>query len=151
MAKPEWGVKRACPSCAVRFYDLMRDPIVCPSCGATFSAEALAKPRRGRAAAAPEKVVAKPVPEAEDVEADATDDDDDDVLDLDDSDETPVLKETEDGEVAEDGSAVSNIASDETLPDDEDDAAIDGDDDEVSLEALEEEDLGDEDEDEDNR
>jgi len=34
MAKPEWGVKRSCPSCGARFYDLQNDPIVCPSCGA---------------------------------------------------------------------------------------------------------------------
>jgi hypothetical protein len=28
------GTKRICQSCEVRFYDLARDPIVCPSCGA---------------------------------------------------------------------------------------------------------------------
>lgn len=28
------GVKRACQACEVRFYDLLRKPIVCPSCGA---------------------------------------------------------------------------------------------------------------------
>lgn len=28
------GTKRACQACEVRFYDLMREPIVCPSCGA---------------------------------------------------------------------------------------------------------------------
>jgi len=28
------GTKRVCSACEVRFYDLMRDPIVCPSCGA---------------------------------------------------------------------------------------------------------------------
>jgi uncharacterized protein (TIGR02300 family) len=28
------GTKRVCPTCEVRFYDLMRDPILCPSCGA---------------------------------------------------------------------------------------------------------------------
>jgi uncharacterized protein (TIGR02300 family) len=34
------GTKRACQSCAVRFYDLARDPIVCPSCGAVYDAAA---------------------------------------------------------------------------------------------------------------
>ncbi|MCC7047942.1 MAG: TIGR02300 family protein, partial [Alphaproteobacteria bacterium] len=33
MAKPEWGVKRTCQSCAAVFYDLRRDPIICPKCG----------------------------------------------------------------------------------------------------------------------
>jgi uncharacterized protein (TIGR02300 family) len=28
------GTKRLCDACAVRFYDLARDPIVCPACGA---------------------------------------------------------------------------------------------------------------------
>jgi uncharacterized protein (TIGR02300 family) len=28
------GTKRVCHACAARFYDLSREPIVCPSCGA---------------------------------------------------------------------------------------------------------------------
>jgi uncharacterized protein (TIGR02300 family) len=28
------GTKRVCAACEVRFYDLTREPIVCPSCGA---------------------------------------------------------------------------------------------------------------------
>jgi uncharacterized protein (TIGR02300 family) len=28
------GTKRVCQACQVRFYDLWRDPIMCPSCGA---------------------------------------------------------------------------------------------------------------------
>lgn len=49
MAKPEWGVKRTCLSCGARFYDLQREPIVCPACGATVDAAAQSKPRRARA------------------------------------------------------------------------------------------------------
>jgi uncharacterized protein (TIGR02300 family) len=30
------GTKRVCQACAVRFYDLSREPIVCPSCGAHY-------------------------------------------------------------------------------------------------------------------
>jgi uncharacterized protein (TIGR02300 family) len=30
------GTKRTCQACEVRFYDLRRDPIVCPSCGAHY-------------------------------------------------------------------------------------------------------------------
>ena len=48
MAKPEWGVKRVCQSCAVRFYDLNRAPIICPKCAAPFDPEALLKSRRSR-------------------------------------------------------------------------------------------------------
>ncbi len=34
MAKPGWGRKHRCHSCATRFYDLRREPAVCPRCGA---------------------------------------------------------------------------------------------------------------------
>ena len=53
MAKPEWGVKRLCQSCATKFYDLSRSPIACPQCGARFDPEALLKSRRSRPTAAP--------------------------------------------------------------------------------------------------
>ena len=36
VAKPELGTKRQCRSCGNRFYDLSRDPILCPKCGAVF-------------------------------------------------------------------------------------------------------------------
>ncbi|MEE2774954.1 MAG: TIGR02300 family protein [Pseudomonadota bacterium] len=35
MSNEEWGTKRACPKCAIRFYDLNKDPIICP-CGEEF-------------------------------------------------------------------------------------------------------------------
>ncbi len=36
MAKPELGTKRHCPSCGTKYYDLNRDPILCPKCGTVF-------------------------------------------------------------------------------------------------------------------
>jgi len=59
MVKAELGTKRTCPSCAARFYDLMKHPIVCPKCGQTFIAEALL-PSKGGAPAAPKP---RPLPE----------------------------------------------------------------------------------------
>jgi len=41
VVKAELGTKRTCPSCASRFYDLLRNPIVCPKCGVTFIAATL--------------------------------------------------------------------------------------------------------------
>ena len=38
MVKAELGTKRTCPSCATRFYDMLRNPIVCPKCGVSFIA-----------------------------------------------------------------------------------------------------------------
>jgi uncharacterized protein (TIGR02300 family) len=55
VAKPEWGTKRICPSCATRYYDLMRDPVVCPKCSTPFDPEALLRARRARPAAPVEK------------------------------------------------------------------------------------------------
>ena len=42
MAKPELGIKRLCPSCSTKYYDLNRDPIICPKCGTPFTVAALA-------------------------------------------------------------------------------------------------------------
>lgn len=39
MAKPELGTKRVCVSCAARFYDLTRQPAVCPKCDTEQPAE----------------------------------------------------------------------------------------------------------------
>jgi len=36
MAKAEWGKKRKCLNCAAKFYDLNKDPIVCPKCNTVF-------------------------------------------------------------------------------------------------------------------
>jgi uncharacterized protein (TIGR02300 family) len=55
LAKPEWGTKRICPSCSTRYYDLMRDPVVCPKCSTPFDPEAFLKARRSRPVAPVEK------------------------------------------------------------------------------------------------
>jgi uncharacterized protein (TIGR02300 family) len=36
VAKPELGAKRQCQNCGAKFFDLNKDPIVCPRCGAIF-------------------------------------------------------------------------------------------------------------------
>ncbi|MBD2745312.1 TIGR02300 family protein [Microvirga sp. BT688] len=55
MAKPELGLKRQCMSCGAKFYDLSKDPAVCPKCGTVFQATAMttrvAAPVAARAAA----------------------------------------------------------------------------------------------------
>lgn len=100
MPKDEWGVKRVCPSCATRFYDLQRDPLTCPSCGAVFSLESLLS-KKG-ATIRPEKKAPEPVAASSetesddavvlddnddsdvDIDSDLLDDDDDDSVDLED-------------------------------------------------------------------
>jgi uncharacterized protein (TIGR02300 family) len=36
VAKPELGTKRQCQNCGAKFFDLNKDPIVCPKCGTVF-------------------------------------------------------------------------------------------------------------------
>jgi uncharacterized protein (TIGR02300 family) len=36
VAKPELGTKRICPNCGAKYYDLHREPIICPRCGTRF-------------------------------------------------------------------------------------------------------------------
>ena len=53
MVKLEWGTKRSCWDCGADFYDLRRDPIVCPKCGAELDAQVQVRPPRRRPAARP--------------------------------------------------------------------------------------------------
>lgn len=64
MAKPDLGNKRQCQSCGAKFYDLNKDPILCPRCGTVF--QAVATTTRGR----PEPVANRAV-EEEDTELEA--------------------------------------------------------------------------------
>ena len=57
VAKPELGLKRQCMSCGAKFYDLNKDPAVCPKCGTAFQATTLSR------VAAP--VIARAAPEDE--------------------------------------------------------------------------------------
>lgn len=48
MVKPEWGNRRMCQSCATPFYDLLKNPIVCPTCQTSYELVSSSKGRRGR-------------------------------------------------------------------------------------------------------
>jgi len=67
VAKPDLGTKRVCQSCGAKFYDLSKDPITCPKCGAVYEI-VVPVTRGGRPAAAAAAAVA-PVAAVEDVEA----------------------------------------------------------------------------------
>ena len=57
VAKPEWGTKRTCFDCGVKFYDLRRDPIICANCGKVFDPERQPRVRRGSSVAREEPAV----------------------------------------------------------------------------------------------
>jgi uncharacterized protein (TIGR02300 family) len=90
LPKDEWGVKRLCPNCSTRFYDLQNDPMTCPNCGAVHTADSLAagKSRSTVSDKADPKTAAAVAAEPSDDEDDTAvvldddDDDDDDVEDL---------------------------------------------------------------------
>jgi uncharacterized protein (TIGR02300 family) len=96
VAKPEWGSKRLCTSCGARFYDLQRDPILCPKCGAQH--DPLANVRQFRSRSTAEAKVAKPAPAA----AEPAEEDDDDLPD--DADLDEMDDEEEDDDMIEDAS-----------------------------------------------
>jgi uncharacterized protein (TIGR02300 family) len=47
VTKPEPGIKRTCSGCGAKFYDLHKDPIICPKCE-TVSVPGASTPTRPR-------------------------------------------------------------------------------------------------------
>lgn len=68
VSRPEWGVKRLCPSCSALYYDMGKTPPVCPKCATPYDPEALLKSRRKMVADETRKKVATPAAPEEDVE-----------------------------------------------------------------------------------
>ncbi|MBS0564939.1 MAG: TIGR02300 family protein [Proteobacteria bacterium] len=101
MPKDEWGAKRLCPHCASRFYDLRRDPMTCPECGHSFSAESLMV-NRGRTLIAEKSAVKErdidldDLAEETDIDAEGGDVELDDDLLEDDEDDNVSLDEIAD-------------------------------------------------------
>lgn len=100
MSKAEWGLKRICPGCGMRYYDMKKNPPVCPKCKTAFDPEGLVRARRGRVA--DKKLVAK----------DAADD----VIDT-----LPVTDITADDEVIEDAEELADEDVDDVVEVEEED------------------------------
>jgi uncharacterized protein (TIGR02300 family) len=65
VAKPELGIKRICGNCGTKFYDLARNPILCPKCGTVYEIAAVpARATAAKAAPAPAVVADEPEPVA---------------------------------------------------------------------------------------
>ena len=81
MANTDLGEKHISPECGSRFYDLGKNPPVCPKCKTVL--EPTAEPAKAKKAAAakpkpaPSKKAAAPVDEDEDDEDDDEDEDED--------------------------------------------------------------------------
>ena len=127
VAKLDLGTKRLCPNCGARYYDLNKDPPVCPKCGTVF---VMTAPKSRPQEAAPkakveEPVVVQPDPAAETIsleEADeelagnksAKDDEEDEDVEVEgDDDDNAFLEEDED-----EGDDVTGIIGDVVGEDD---------------------------------
>jgi len=106
MPKDEWGVKRLCPHCASRFYDLRRDPMSCPECGHPFSADSLTS-GRGRAMIADKATPAPRAAAVDEIETDTEIEDDSGDVDIDDD----LLEDDEDDNVSLDD--IADVSSSE--------------------------------------
>ena len=69
MTRPELGTKRLCAGCSAKFYDLHKDPIVCPTCEAVFVVPKPAPERSRPAYARPAPVTVAAAPASEEAEA----------------------------------------------------------------------------------
>ncbi|MBT3238955.1 MAG: TIGR02300 family protein [Rhodospirillaceae bacterium] len=119
MTKPALGTKRTCNSCEARFFDLKKNPPVCPKCGETIVVAKPAKPRREpapapQAAETPAATAETPAEDkpTEDTLADGAVDDpatDDDVEELEDDDENDDALIEDASDLGEDDDDVSEV------------------------------------------
>jgi uncharacterized protein (TIGR02300 family) len=112
VVKTEWGIKRLCQGCGASFYDMRRDPIICPKCEVRHNPVAVSKPQRSRSAAKPSAPVPKPPlkPEEPDVVETVSDDDKDVLAAGDDVEE--VKEDADEEEVIEDASELGEDKDD---------------------------------------
>ena len=104
VVKAELGTKRTCPSCAARFYDLMKNPIVCPKCNANF-VEASVLPSKGEMPAmapAPKPRVVEVADDVEVADVELISLEDAEAPDVADDDETAGIEDVDLGEEAGD-------------------------------------------------
>ena len=100
MVKAELGTKRTCPSCAARFYDLLKNPIVCPKCNANFVAASIL-PSKGdmpAMAPAPKPRVAEEADDMETADVELVSLEDAEAPDVVDDDETAGIEDVDLGE-----------------------------------------------------
>jgi uncharacterized protein (TIGR02300 family) len=122
VARPELGLKRQCMSCGAKFYDLARDPAVCPKCGAVYQAATTRVAAPAMARSAPAAAVADDEDDTEDKGAELVSLDEVEAAE-DEADPTPADESEEDGDAAGD----DTFLEEEDAGDDDVSDLIDGD------------------------
>lgn len=121
MDKADRGTKRQCQSCATKFYDLNRDPILCPSCGVEFvlasTTPVIEEEVEEKVADEVEKDAGATAAGVEVVSLDQADDDDDD-------DEDDVIENLPDVDLEDDDEPISSEDDNTFLETDDDDDSI---------------------------
>jgi uncharacterized protein (TIGR02300 family) len=116
MAKPDLGNKRQCQSCSAKFFDLNKDPIICPKCGSIFQVVLPRAGTRTAAAAQDDEIEIDPVAAAmvplEDADA---------------ADAAAVVIPDDDIEIEDDGNEDDTFLEEEEEGDDDVAGLIDGD------------------------
>ena len=116
MAIKERGVKRTCQACGGVFYDFLKDPIICPKCGAGYDPEVILKSRKTRLPTMAEQEV-----KIENDDADASDENDIADVELEDENDDVILPDVDDDEadvsVVEDDPLISDEDPNEELID----------------------------------
>ena len=124
MSKPEWGIKRVCPSCSIKYYDFNKNPIICPKCEFEFDPDLLLKSRKGRSIATKSEdniVSSNSQKEEETLEEDVNSiQNDEEILEID--DETDIQNDDIDKDIDENINASDNDIEiiDEDLEDKDD-------------------------------
>lgn len=132
VAEDPRGLKRICTSCGVRFYDLNKRPIICPSCETEFTGEIKVKTRRSRAAIATEALEEEKAAQEKKAANDKTEDDDEvetdvDIVSLDDAAEAESKDEDGDEDVADADLDLDGLEGDDDLDSDDDLDGLEGD------------------------
>mgnify|MGYP002785060261 CR=1 FL=1 len=115
MVKANWGLKRHCPSCGGKYYDLGKNPATCPSCRYVYDITVPLRARRGRGKAS--IVVDKDDPllktRADNKKIKSKADDED--MEMDSEAEIEEIEEVDELEVIED---LEDVDEDEDMDDD---------------------------------
>ncbi len=122
------GLKRVCASCATRFYDFNKSPIVCPKCNTEFTGIVKVRTRRGRNVI--DEAKAKAAAEHEDETVEIVEEDDRTTVSLEE------IEGEENAGVEDDDADAGDLDLDE-LDEDEDDEDLEDLDEDIAVEEKE--------------
>ncbi len=127
MAKAQLGTKRVCAECGTKFYDMEKDPIVCPKCNTVFQPVKLTRAEKAAASAI------KPTEEIADLPA--AEEDDTVLVSLEDAEAEQTATGAK-GKLDVDGEDIDDEIEDSADDDDDDDTFLEEDDEDPDVSEL---------------